>query len=192
MPAASERMSAKRERGGAEDEAVAMSDVLLVIDVQAMLVDALSQRRRTELLDTIRELISNARSRATPIVYVRHGDQELVRDSPGWQIAVAIAPAEGDPIVDKHLSDSFRETDLAAVLSRLQADHLIVCGMQTEYCIDATVREAERRGYRVTLVGDAHATYAVDGSTEEQIRDQVHRVLGERTATIKDASAVFV
>ncbi len=168
-----------------------MGDVLLVIDVQTMLVDALSDRRRTELLAAVQNLISNARSRAVPVVYVRHGDRELVRDSPGWQIATAIAPAEGDPIVDKQLSDSFRETDLADVLARLQADRLIVCGMHTEYCIDATVREAERRGYRVTLVGDAHATYAVDGSTEEQIRAQVHRVLGERTASIENASAVF-
>ena len=52
-------------------------------------------------------------------------------------------------------------------------------------------REAERRGYRVTLVEDGHATYAVDGATEEQIRAQIHRVARGRVAAIVPAAELF-
>ncbi len=101
-----------------------------------------------------------------------------------------ISPRAGEPIVEKRYCDAFRATDLAQILSGLAADALVVCGMQTEYCVDSTLREAERRGYRVTLVADGHATFAAGGLTEAQIRDHVHRVAGDGVATIVPADAL--
>lgn len=165
--------------------------VLLVVDMQAALVEALAPPRRAELLTTLRGLIEQARTTGVPVVYVRHRDEELVPETPPWQIAAEIAPRAGEPVVDKTFRDSFRETDLADVLARLRCDHLVVCGMQTEFCIDATIREAERRGYRVTLAADAHATYDAGGATEEQIRMQMHRVAQGAVAEIVPAAEIF-
>ncbi len=161
-----------------------MSDVLLVIDVQRELVDELNEARRASFVQTLIALIDRARAARVPVVYVRHGDDELREGSAQWEIAAEIAPRDAETIVDKHFRDAFRDTGLADVLTRLKADRLIVCGMQTEFCVDATMREAERRGYRVTLVGDGHATLPVEGATEEQIRAQVHRVARGKTAEI--------
>jgi nicotinamidase-related amidase len=72
----------------------------------------------------------------------------------------------------------------------LDVEHLVVCGMQTEFCVDATVREAERRGFRVTLVGDAHATYPVDGMSAEQIVAHVNRV-ARGIADVVDSARVW-
>jgi nicotinamidase-related amidase len=165
--------------------------VLLVIDVQQALVDYLDAERRSSFLATLSGLIARAREAGTPLLYVRHNDEELVLGTPGWEIAGEIAPRAGDPVVDKTFRDAFRETNLEDVLRGLHAKHLIVCGMQTEYCVDATTREAERRGYRVTLVGDGTATYPAGGLTEEQIRDHVHRVAYGTVAEIEPASALF-
>ena len=50
-------------------------------------------------------------------------------------------------------------------------DHLVVTGMQSEYCVDSAIRGAYERGYKVTLVSDAHSTFdskaakATDSST---------------------------
>lgn len=169
-----------------------MATVLLVVDVQQALVDALPAARREELLSTLACLIARARVAGTPVVYVRHEDEELVAGTPPWEIAGAIAPHAGDPSVTKRFRDAFRETDLRQVLDGFAADHLVVCGMQTEFCIDATIREAERRGYDVTLVADGHATYAVDGASEQQIRAQVHRVARGSVARIVPSDALFV
>ena len=62
------------------------------------------------------------------------------------------------------------------VLAGVDVDRVTVCGMHTEFCVDATIREAETREYRVTLVENGHATNGISGMTEEQIRDHVHRV----------------
>lgn len=169
-----------------------MSAVLLVVDVQRELVDRLAPLRRSDFLTTLGGLIGRAREAGVPIVYVRHaGSVELIAGTPGWEIASEIAPRFGEPIVDKRFRDAFRETDLADVLKRLRCERLIVCGMQTEFCVDATVREAERRGYIVTLVEDGHATYPVDGTTEDQIHAHVHRVTRGRIAEIVPSAELF-
>jgi nicotinamidase-related amidase len=77
---------------------------------------------------------------------------------------------------------------LDAVLKRLGIGRVIVCGMQTEFCVDATIREAERRGYRVDLVGDGHATCPGGGLSEEQIRAHMHRVAEGKVARIVTAA----
>jgi nicotinamidase-related amidase len=170
-----------------------MAKALLVIDVQRVLVDALDPQRRAAFLGTLGGLLERARGSGVPVVYVRHdgGAEELTPGTPEWEIAAEIAPRPGEPIVDKRFSDAFRETNLAAVLGELGADSVVACGMQTEYCVDATIREAERRGYHVTLVADGHATYAAEGASEEQIRAQVHRVARGRAGRIVPAAELF-
>jgi nicotinamidase-related amidase len=166
--------------------------VLLVVDVQQGLVDWLAAERRSELLSTLSGLLARVRDGGVPVVYVRHHDEELVKGTAPWEIASEIAPQAGEPIVEKAFRDAFRETNLEDVLRELRAKRLVVCGMQTEYCIDSTTREAERRGYRVTLVADGTATYPAGGLTEEQIRDHVYRVAYGTVAEIEPASALFI
>lgn len=168
-----------------------MNAALVVIDVQRSLVDYLGKERRAEYLPVLAALIERARTQNVPVVYVRHNDEELVHGSSGWQIAGEIGPQAGEPIVDKTFRDSFRETNLADVLAALDADRLVLCGMQTEFCVDATLREAVRRGYRVTLVADGTATYPDGGASEEQIQAQVHRV-ASGIASITPSSQLFV
>jgi nicotinamidase-related amidase len=164
---------------------------LVIVDVQRLLVDALETSRRKRFLATLSDLRDRARTAGVPVVYIRHQDEEFVPGTAAWHIAPEIAPGEGEPIVEKRFRDSFRETDLEDVLKRLGVEQLVVCGMQTEFCVDATAREAERRGYRVTLVEDGSATYAAGGLSEDQIREHVHRVARGKVAHIAPASALF-
>jgi nicotinamidase-related amidase len=164
---------------------------LLVVDVQRSLVDDLAPQRRDEFLTALGGLIRGARACGTPVIYIRHGDEELRPGTAGWEIASEIAPLPGELVVEKTFRDSFRETPLAGALARLGIERVVVSGMQTEFCVDATMREAERRGFRVILAADAHATYPAEGASEEQIRAQVHRVARGSVADIVPSAEVF-
>jgi nicotinamidase-related amidase len=170
-----------------------MSDVLLVIDVQQALVDYLAAERRDALLGTLRDLIGRARETGVPVVYVRHdgSPEELVPGTPGWEIARDIAPREGEPIVEKRHGDSFEETPPSDVLAGYGAKHVIAAGMQSDYCVAATIRGAAARGYDVTLVEDAHATYPDRGLTEDEIHAELHADARMRGITLKPAAVVF-
>lgn len=81
----------------------------------------------------------------------------LVRGEAGWDILPELAPAEGEPIVDKPGFSSFYATDLDRLLITRGIRHLIVCGVTTDVCVHSTVRDAVERGYEPLLVTDCCA-----------------------------------
>jgi len=83
----------------------------------------------------------------------------LVRGEPGHAIVPALAPREGEPVIDKPGKGAFYATDLPAVLANRAIENLIVCGVTTEVCVHTTVREANDRGYRCMVPGDACASH---------------------------------
>ena len=83
----------------------------------------------------------------------------LVRGEPGHDIVSALYPAAGEPVIDKPGKGAFYETDLGSMLKNRGIENLLVCGGTTEVCVNTTVREANDRGYRCIVVGDACASY---------------------------------
>ncbi|MFC7052540.1 cysteine hydrolase family protein [Hansschlegelia quercus] len=81
----------------------------------------------------------------------------LVRGEPGWDIVAALAPADGEPVVDKPGFSAFHATDLDRILGARGVRHLIVCGVTTDVCVHSTLRDAVDRGYEPLLVSDCCA-----------------------------------
>ena len=129
---------------------------LLVIDVQNDVVA--EAHDRDGVVARIAGLVDRARAAGTPVVWVQHGDEDLPRDSDGWQYVPELARDEAEPLVHKEYGDSFEATDLEDVLAGLGVGHLVVAGAQTDQCIRSTLHGALVRGYDATLVGDAHTT----------------------------------
>jgi nicotinamidase-related amidase len=171
-----------------------MRDALLVIDMQMANFDQSAPVFGvSDPLATIGALIARARAACVPVVYVQHCGSEGEIDQPGtlgWEIHCAITPAEGDVLVQKRHPDAFQDTNLQSELQSRDVDHLIVTGMQTEYCVDATCRRAYSLGYEVTLVRDAHGTWDRPTLTAEQVIAHHNEVLGGWFVDLKEADEV--
>lgn len=153
---------------------MAAKTALVVIDVQQALLyppagPALAGAER--LLQRIGALIAAARSRGLPVVFVRHdggkGD-DLEAGTPGWDLHAALGRRSNEPIVEKRHADSFRDTELSQVLRRAGIERLILCGAQSDFCVDTTCRRAASEGYQVVLAADAHGTFdngVIDAAT---------------------------
>lgn len=140
-----------------------MAKALLIIDVQEGMQPEKGAHDGAGVVSRIAELLARARERGTRVIYVQHdGSAEpghpLAKGSPGHAIHHAIAPQAGETVIGKQNCSSFLETGLDATLKKGGIDQLIVCGMQSEFCVDTAVRSARERGYHVTLVSDAHTT----------------------------------
>ncbi len=83
----------------------------------------------------------------------------LIRGEFGHDIISELAPAEGEPIIDKPGKGSFYATDLQLILQNHHIENLIVCGVTTEVCVHTTVREANDRGFKCLVPSDACASY---------------------------------
>lgn len=138
-----------------------MTTALLIIDVQQALCSGEGAAHDIDsVLQRINALGQQARAAGVPVVLVQHEepDGDFLYGSSGWQLAEGLLAGAGDVRVRKTTPDSFNGTDLAEVLNELDVDGLVICGLQTDFCVDTTVRSALAKGYDVTLVGDAHST----------------------------------
>jgi nicotinamidase-related amidase len=76
----------------------------------------------------------------------------------GTDIHDSVAHFEGEPIVYKHFPNSFRETNLLEMLREWGTERVVICGMMTHMCVDATARAAGDLGFKVFVAEDACAT----------------------------------
>ena len=74
-----------------------------------------------------------------------------------YVLQAALAPAAGEPVIDKTKNNAFAGTRLGELVDKKAA--IIVVGMQSDFCIRATCSAALGRGNTVFLVEDAHSTY---------------------------------
>ena len=129
---------------------------LLVVDVQNAAVERAHEP--DAVVANVGSLVEKARRERVPVVWVKHSDEQLARDSEAWQIVAELTPGDAEPLVDKNYGDSFEDTSLETVLSGLGVGRLVVVGAQTDACIRSTLHGALARGYDTTLVSDAHTT----------------------------------
>jgi nicotinamidase-related amidase len=129
---------------------------LLVIDVQNGVVQ--NAFEKDEIVRQINRAIDSARANNLPVIWVQHSEEEMPIDSHYWEIIPELTPEPHDGRIDKIHGSSFLETDLADVLKEHDISHLYITGAQSENCVNATTVDALERGYRVTLISDAHTT----------------------------------
>jgi nicotinamidase-related amidase len=117
------------------------------------------------------------RSKGLPVFHVRHlsvrpGSTFFLPGTKGAEIHASVTPQKGEKVIEKNFPNSFRATGLQDELKGVK--NLVVAGMMTHMCVDASVRHAADLGYKITLLGDACATRAQKIAGETVPARQVH------------------
>jgi nicotinamidase-related amidase len=125
------------------------------------------------------EAIRSFREKNLPVVHVRHlsvrpGSTFFLPGTKGAEVHSLVTPKAGETVVEKNFPNSFRNTNLQQVLEKQGIKNLIVAGMMTHMCVDASVRHAADLGYKITLLGDACATRAQSYGGEKVPAKHVH------------------
>jgi nicotinamidase-related amidase len=138
-----------------------MTTAVLVIDVQqALCAGAEVVFDAAGVIGRINAICAKAQAAGAPVVFIQHeeADGDFKFGSDGWQLASSLETGPGDVRVRKTTPDSFHRTELQGLLQARGITHLVVCGLQTDFCVDTTVRRALALGYEVVLAADAHST----------------------------------
>ena len=169
---------------------------MMIIDVQSAFFDkngTICVYHGEELLKTIKNLISRARKASVPVIYVQHDGDKGTPFEPGkpsWPIHPAIAPLGSDLVIHKRTPDSFYGTTLQTELESRGIRKLIITGIQSDWCVDTTVRRAYSLEYEVTVVEDAHSTYDTKILKAPQIIAHHNSIFGGRFAKLKKADEI--
>ena len=144
--------------------------VLLVVDAQELITnDSLYAFEKYK--ENICKLIAQARKYGTEVIYIRHDDgagKTLSKGKAGYEIYHGFAPEKDEKVFDKTVNSPFRESGLLEYLKEKGVTKLIVTGLQTEYCIDATVKCGFEHGFEMLVPEYCNSTFDNEFMTAEQ------------------------
>jgi nicotinamidase-related amidase len=153
--------------------------VVIVVDLlNDFFKEGVLASRRTELTQAVNNLVSFARDKLIPIIWVR---QEFASDlSDAFsemrkkRIAVTISGTNGclllpeldyrpssDHLIIKKRYSAFYGTELDNLLAKLNPTNLIIAGINTHACVRMTAIDAYQRDYEVVLAKECIASYDV-------------------------------
>ena len=138
-----------------------MHTALLVIDVQQALCTGEYKAFECErVIERINSVAHKMRTAGAPVIMIQHESQGGPLDfgTEGWKLAVGLEALPTDIFIRKKATDSFHHTELHALLQERGVKSLVICGLQSEFCVDTTTRRALALGYPVVLVADGHST----------------------------------
>ncbi|WP_353173032.1 cysteine hydrolase family protein [Acinetobacter rudis] len=152
---------------------------LLVIDVQNdyFANGKMELHHPEDALNNINRLEQHFIQAKQPIIYIQHIFKDpdaafFVQDTDGVKLHADLKIDEDSTIIIKHFPNSFFQTTLQQHLKQMGVSQLLITGMMTHMCVDATTRAALELGYETVVVSDATATkslqfseHAVDAQT---------------------------
>lgn len=146
--------------------------------------DDFNEARSRGIVPRIAGAIDAARKRHIPVIYLRYSRRADHRyESPaslrwllakrgysvdtrstiegtwGWEILDALRPRESDVIIDKRRASGFFGTSLDALLRTRGVESVVLAGVSTHGCVEATARDAEHRDYYVVVLEDCVGAY---------------------------------
>lgn len=181
-----------------------MKTALMLIDIQndyfpqgAMTLEGSLEAGRNAA-----NILSHFRENKLSVMHIQHlsvqpGATFFLPDTEGALFHHAVQPHPGETVIKKHYPNSFRETGLLDHLKKEKITHLMIGGMMTHMCVDATVRAAFDYGFICTVLHDACATRGLVFGDQTIPAAQVHgaflaalgavyaRILGVKDAVAK-------
>jgi ureidoacrylate peracid hydrolase len=163
---------------------------LLIIDMQNAFISkegslskmGLDISRTSIVIDPIKELKKEFKSKNRPVIYIQHTHRSDRTDAGliakvfppimdlghciegTWdgEIIDELKPEADDYVVKKHRFSAFYNTQLEEVLRGLGVQTLVVTGIATNVCVESTIRDAFYRDYNVFVPREATASYTVE------------------------------
>ena len=134
---------------------------LLVIDMQKGL--AIGELYNFDgFMKKVVKLINKARKNDVEVIYFQHdagaGTGLSVGDE-AFEIADRVAPKESEKVYVKTINSCFGNRDFAEYIEKSGEKELMIVGLQTDFCIDATIKSAFEKGYKVFVPSGTNSTF---------------------------------
>ncbi|MBC5842075.1 MAG: cysteine hydrolase [Flavobacteriaceae bacterium] len=172
-----------------------MSKALIIIDIQNDYFEngAMELVGALEASEKAKQVLSNFRENNLPIIHIQHlasaSGTFFLPNTSGQEIHKNVTPLTGEKLIIKNYPNSFRETELLDYLKSENISELVLVGMMTHMCIDATVRAAKDFDFECTLISDATATRDLEINGKKVKADDVQNAflagLSSFYATVK-------
>ena len=145
--------------------------VLLVVDAQNGIVDERLYAFR-KFVGNIKKLIGAAREQGIEVIYVQHDDGPGTGFSIGddeFEVYSEFQPMPDEKRFIKSVCSAFKkESGLLEYLTAKEEKDVMICGIMTDFCINATVEAGFEHGLHMIVPAYANSTQDNEYMTREQ------------------------
>lgn len=134
--------------------------VLLIIDTQKALVNE-TLYRLDGWVQNLKTLLAAARQTGTEVLYVIHDDgpgSPLTPGEEGFAIFEPFAPQPREKVFVKTANSAFKGTGLREYLRQKGERQIIIAGLQTDKCVNATVVAGFEHGFELLVPAGCNTT----------------------------------
>ncbi|MDX1574957.1 MAG: cysteine hydrolase family protein, partial [Kiloniellales bacterium] len=135
----------------------------VIVDLQKAFDDPRYRpRNNPEAEANIARLLAAWRETGRPVIHVQHlsreADSPYRPGRPGCDVKDGVRPPAGELVIQKSTNSAFVDTGLGPYLEDKGIRTLVITGVATNNCVEATARMAGNLGYETYVVADATAT----------------------------------
>ncbi len=144
--------------------------VLLIVDTQKLITNE-KLYKFDMFVSNVKEIIHEARTNNVEVIYVRHDDgigNELTKGTVGFEIYEKFQPMNDEKIFDKKVNSAFKGTGLLEYLTDKGEKDIIIVGLQTDYCMDATIKCGFEHGFHIIVPAYTNTTVHNNFMSAEQ------------------------
>lgn len=159
-----------------------MKTALVLIDIQNDYFPGgkMELEGSVEASQHAQRLLAFFRDQHLPLVHIQHIATKPTAtffqpNTDGVKHHANVLPTAGEVVFQKHFPNSFRDTPLLDHLRREQIERVVIAGMMTHMCVDATTRAAFDFGLHCLIAQDACATRALTQDGKTIPAEHVHR-----------------
>ncbi len=143
--------------------------ILLVIDMQKGIVDE-DLYDYEVFLKRVVSLVNTARENQVEVIYFQHDagpESGLTAGDEDFEIIDELKPQPGEKVFIKTINSCFGNREFRDYMECQKDRRLMIIGLQTNYCIDCTVKSAFERGLEVIIPEGTNSTFDNDYMTGE-------------------------
>ena len=147
-----------------------LKTALVIIDIQDFyFLPGINQLVEPEkAADKAAELLKAFREKKDLVIHIKHNAKH------GGDIYKAVTPIKGEKVITKNYANGFKDTDLLDYLHKNNVKRLVIAGMMTQMCVEATTRAASDYGFKCVVIQDACATRNLKFEGHVIPAEQVH------------------
>ena len=93
----------------------------------------------------------------------------MTKGKEGFEIYEGFRPMDDEVVFDKKVNSSFKDTGLLEYLRIKEENTIVVVGLQTDYCIDATIKAGFEHGFYMLVPANTNSTFDNPYMSAEQI-----------------------
>ncbi len=143
--------------------------ILLIIDAQKLITNE-KLYMFDKVVYNIEKLIHSARTNNVEVIYVVHddgADSDLTVGKEGFEIYERFSPRDSEKIFVKTVNSAFKNTGLLEYLNTKSEKDVVITGLQTDFCIDASIKCGFEHNFNIIVPKYANSTVNNDFMTSE-------------------------